>query len=129
MPAWREFSVDQLSALAAVVDGFSAVNSTSVAVATGTGREIYQAHCAECHGDSGEGNGYAADSLPIPILPSDFTRELLSEQATLRVLREGVTGTSMAPWGDRLNPQEMIAVAGYVRSLFQDTPPGSSADD
>ncbi len=118
MPAWRDLSTDQLSALAVVVDGFSQVEIPG-AGPSAAGDEVYLTHCAECHGDSGEGNGFAADDLPIPIMPSDFTRELLSEEATLRVLRQGVEGTSMAPWGDRLSDQEIEEVAAYVRSLFQ----------
>ena len=120
MPAWRDFTSAQLAALARVVDAFSEVTVT--AVGTGQislGSEVYQTHCAECHGDGGEGNGFAANSLPIPIMPTDFTRELLSEQAALRALREGINGTSMAPWGDRLSEQEMEAASAYVRSLFR----------
>lgn len=120
MPAWRELAPDQLSALVQVVDDFSQVE---IAVAANfqleAGQQVYQTHCAECHGDNGDGNGFAANDLPIPIMPTDFTRELLSEEAALRVLREGVTGTSMAPWGDRLSEQEMEAATQYVRSLFQ----------
>ena len=56
----------------------------------------------------------------FPIMPTDFTRERLSEAAALRALREGVAGTSMAPWGDRLNAQEMTAAVHYVRSLYQE---------
>nr|CCW77412.1 hypothetical protein [uncultured Gammaproteobacteria bacterium] len=55
-------------------------------------------------------------------MPTDFTRELLSEDAALRALRRGVAGTSMAPWGDRLSEQAMGAVTAYVRSLFQAGP-------
>ena len=106
-----------------MVDGFSLVAvPAAVNSQAGTGQQVYRTHCAECHGDNGDGNGFAAGSLPIPIMPTDFTRELLSEDAALRALRRGVAGTSMAPWGDRLSEQEMGAVTAYVRSLFQAGP-------
>ena len=142
MPAWRDLAPAQLSALAQVVDNFSQVETTiATSPQLGVGQQVYQTHCAECHGDSGDGNGFAANNLPIPIMPTDFTRELLSEEAALRVLRQGIAGTSMAPWGDRLNEAEMIASTQYIRSLFQagpqvaqavvtsDTEEGSSTND
>ncbi len=124
MPAWRELSIEQLSALADVVQSFSQVaaagtNSQSTAAQLNSGQQVYATHCAECHGDSGDGNGFAVDKLPIPIMPTDFIRERLSEAAAMRALREGVSGTSMAPWGDRLSEQEMSAAVQYVRSLYQ----------
>lgn len=123
MPAWRDLSVSQLAALADVVDGFSEVTAAASLTAgseLNSGQQVYSTHCAECHGDSGNGNGFAVDKLPIPIMPTDFTREILSEEAALRALREGVRGTSMAPWTDRLSEQEMSAAVQYVRSLFQE---------
>lgn len=118
MPAWRDLSIMQLSALADVVDGFSQVDGSSV-VQSSNGQQVYATHCAECHGDSGDGNGFAVDKLPIPVMPTDFIRERLSEEAAMRALREGVSGTSMAPWSDRLSEAEMSAAVQYVRSLYQ----------
>jgi len=121
MPAWRDLSLEELAALANVVDSFSLVDgSDSSGTLVNAGQSVYEANCAECHGDAGDGNGFAAQNLPIPIMPTDFTRERLSEEAALRALREGIAGTSMAPWGDRLNAQEMTAAAHYVRALYQE---------
>ncbi|GJM11825.1 MAG: hypothetical protein DHS20C12_02280 [Pseudohongiella sp.] len=124
MPAWRDLSIMELSALADVVAEFSEVSmDTQASIAQlGNGQQVYATHCAECHGDSGDGNGFAVDKLPIPIMPTDFVRESLSVDAGLRALREGVAGTSMAPWTDRLSEQEINDVVHYVRSLFQQNP-------
>jgi len=133
MPAWRDLNARQLASLAMVVDSFSEVSNTSgTAAQINLGQQVFQTHCAECHGDNGDGNGFAANNLPIPIMPTDFTRELVSETAIIRALREGVAGTSMAPWGDRLSDVEMVAASHYVRSLFQagaQLASGGNADD
>jgi len=121
MPAWRDLPLEELAALADVVDSFSLVDAASTtSTLLAAGQSVYETNCAECHGDDGGGNGFAAQNLPIPIMPTDFTRERLSEAAALRALREGVAGTSMAPWGDRLNAQEMAAAVHYVRSLYRE---------
>jgi cytochrome c oxidase cbb3-type subunit I/II len=120
MPAWRDRELDQLAELAAVVQSFSAVDTTPGSPQQlAAGEAVYQVHCAECHGDDGDGSGFAAGSLPIPVPPTDFTRERLNVDASMRTLRNGVPGTSMAPWGDRLDDGEMQAVSHYLRSLFR----------
>lgn len=129
MPAWRGLSRSQLAELASHVSSFSEVE-TSIASSESlqSGQVLFMTHCAECHGDDGDGNGFAARSLPIPIRPSDFTRERLTHAESLRVLRSGVAGTAMAPWGDRLSVSDMEAVSHYLRSLFE-SPTGGSFDD
>ena len=82
----------------------------------GRGYELYIANCAECHGETGRGDGFAADQFPVR--PTDFTGERPTLAESLRVLGNGVEGTSMAPWTDRLTAAERLAVAHYVREFF-----------
>lgn len=122
MPAWRDRSEVELGELAAVVASFSAVSPQPATRSDlEAGANIYQTHCAECHGDSGNGAGFAAANLPIPVPPTDFTRERLTLGESLRVLRNGVPGTSMAPWGERLDDDAMRAVSYYLQSLYRQT--------
>ena len=119
MPGWRDHSPAQLAALVQVIQSFSKIEPTPSDSNTALGAEVFQTHCAECHGEAGDGNGFAVANLPIPIPPTDFTRERLSMAASLRVLNQGVAGTTMAPWGDRLSETEIRAVASYLQTLYQ----------
>ena len=83
------------------------------------GARVYEANCIQCHGVNGDGRGTAVAELVVA--PTDFRRQQASLAASLRALREGMLGTRMAPWTDRLNADEILAVAHYVRSLYQDT--------
>jgi high-affinity iron transporter len=83
------------------------------------GRRVYDANCAQCHGPDGRGDGFAATELPMA--PTDFTRQRASYEAALRVIRNGVDGSSMAPWTDRLTDDEIRAVAHTVRAFFGPT--------
>ena len=80
------------------------------------GERIYIANCVECHGDEGSGDGFAAAEFPIT--PGSFRGARPSLAASVRVLQSGVEGTPMAPWTDRLNQEELLAVAHYVRQFF-----------
>lgn len=121
MPGWRDQTPESLAALVEVVRGFGpdsdAVQASPDELAQGA--QVYARHCAECHGDTGTGDGFAADQLPI--MPTDFTGERPVFEESQRVLRNGVPGTSMAPWTDRLNDAEIAAVSHFVRQFYQDT--------
>ncbi|MGI9205393.1 MAG: cbb3-type cytochrome c oxidase subunit I [Woeseiaceae bacterium] len=118
MPAWRDHSPQNLAALADVIIGFSDVDEpvTPSPAQLTLGESTYRANCAECHGEDGGGNGFAANDFPI--MPSDFRGERVSYAESVRILERGVDGTSMAPWTDRLNDEEILAVAHYVRQFF-----------
>jgi mono/diheme cytochrome c family protein len=119
MPAWRDLSNDDRAALAAVVMSFAPRSEeTAPATLISRGEDVYVTHCAECHGDEGTGNGFAAAELPI--MPTDFTGERPTVAEAMRVLRSGIRGSSMAPWTDRLTDDEIEAVAHFVRRFYAD---------
>ncbi len=117
MPAWRDQPPAALAALAAVARGFASDgDEPTSAEQLDTGARVYAAHCAECHGTAGAGDGFAARELPIA--PTDFRGRRATVAENLRVLTTGTEGTSMAPWTDRLSADDLLAVSHYVRSLF-----------
>jgi cytochrome c oxidase cbb3-type subunit I/II len=117
MPAWRDLTTGNLASLAATVRAFANVSAeVPPAGALDAGARVYAAHCAECHGPRGAGDGFAAKELPVA--PTDFRGRRASFAENVRVLTAGIEGTSMAPWTGRLSGEELVAVAHYVRSLY-----------
>ena len=119
MPAWREFSPQDLSAVAGVVRGFHAVQNEPAFPASilDLGAHVYAAHCAQCHGEKGGGDGSAISELDI--VPTNFRGERPSLAESLRALRNGVEGTQMAPWSTKLSEAELSAVAYFIRGFYQ----------
>jgi mono/diheme cytochrome c family protein len=82
------------------------------------GREVYQATCAECHGETGRGDGERAGEITRPV--GDFTDQAemaaLPDKTLYTVVTEG-QGTQMPAFGDDLSEEQRRAVVGYVRSL------------
>jgi cytochrome c oxidase cbb3-type subunit 2 len=100
-----------------------------------SGQAVYGAHCVECHGTGGRGDGPAAHLLQPR--PRDFTAGRYKVRTTEsgsvptdadleRSIREGLPGSAMPGWAALLSDAEIQAVIGYVKSLsprFQtDTP-------
>lgn len=84
-------------------------------------KAIYLNTCAPCHGDSGNGKGPAAGSLDPK--PRNFKRGFkdfkhgTTLEAVIKTITDGVEDTAMPPWAEALKPEEIEAVAKYVRGL------------
>jgi len=80
-----------------------------------TGRAIYQAKCATCHGDDGRGDGPAASGLEPP--PANLAAGRLkaanSSEDLYRRIRVGIPESGMAGFGD-LSERETWAVVAYL---------------
>jgi DMSO reductase family type II enzyme heme b subunit len=90
------------------------------------GKQVYEKRCAGCHGIGGKGDGPAAELL-VP-RPRDFTAgkfkirtqvgPLASDQDLLRVITEGMPGTSMPSWRS-LPEKERVAVVAYIKTFAE----------
>jgi cbb3-type cytochrome oxidase cytochrome c subunit len=78
------------------------------------GRKIYETRCVACHGARGAGDGPAAAAFNPR--PKDFTRRVFSVPALARIMRYGVPGSQMPPFGD-LQGEDVEAVAAHLSSL------------
>lgn len=113
------------------------------------GKTIYEAHCANCHGVAGKGDGPASSLLTVR--PRDFTVGRYKLRSTesgsvptdddlVRTIKTGMHGSAMPEWSLFLNDAQVQAVAAYVKSFSRRfgsekpqaialaDPPASSAD-
>jgi len=85
----------------------------------GEGQGLYQAHCASCHGSSGDGRGVLAGKLVSP--PKDLSRiEALARRPNIelfQVVSHGVAGSPMVGFGTLLDEEQRWKVVAYVRLL------------
>ena len=93
-----------------------------------SGQQLYQKYCAQCHGDKGDGEGYATPHL-LP-KPRDFTTgkfkvrstptgALPTHQDLVNIIRRGMPYTSMPAWPD-FTDQEVSDLAYYIKSFSAD---------
>jgi putative heme-binding domain-containing protein len=73
------------------------------------GEELFQGHCAPCHGPSGDGGTGA--NLAQPKL-----RRASNVEELYRVIQRGIPGTEM-PNGSQMNEREIWLVTAFVETL------------
>src|SRR5437870_5172187 len=90
------------------------------------GKAVYDAHCVECHGASGKGDGPSAAYL-VP-RPRDFTsgkyKIRSTESGTVPTdddlttsVRRGLYATAMPGWDRVLDDNDIVDVVQYIKSL------------
>jgi high-affinity iron transporter len=86
--------------------------------ARASGRKLFLANCALCHGERGDGHGRRNAGLAKA--PANFTDPAWRRGATPRrvffVIREGLHGTPMPAW-NWLSPDETWELVAHVLSL------------
>jgi cytochrome c oxidase cbb3-type subunit I/II len=149
MPPWHEVPAGDRLAAIAWIKTFSErwKEAREPAVALGTpppaspalvarGRELYaQAKCAECHGETGRGDGPSAtqlkDDFGRPIRATDLARGQFKGGARVtdvfRTMTLGLDGTPMPSFADSMTGEERWAISYHVLSLSAWTDPLTGA--
>jgi mono/diheme cytochrome c family protein len=132
------FAEESLSAASAEDEAALAENSASDAEDLAyekllqTGQILYATHCANCHGDGGDGQGPAA--YLVHPKPRDFRSGTFRFRTTksgqlptiddlMRTIRVGIPGAAMPAYGNLLSEYEIEALAEHVTTYsdrFQD---------
>jgi cytochrome c oxidase cbb3-type subunit 3 len=71
---------------------------------------LFKGNCSQCHAVDGGGN-------VGPNLTDEHYKNVTEPADIFRVINEGVAGTSMKGWSDRLREPQMILLAAYVATL------------
>jgi mono/diheme cytochrome c family protein len=93
-----------------------------------SGKVLYAKYCAQCHGDKGDGEGYA--TVHLNPRPRDFTSgrfkvrttpngSLPTHQDLVNIIRRGMPYTSMPAW-PTLTDQEVSDLAYYLTTFSAD---------
>lgn len=80
------------------------------------GEMQFEMRCSSCHGPKGKGG------LVGPSLSDSEWRYGRSYDQVFRVICNGVPGTEMKGWGDKLFKEDLVALTVYVKSLESVSP-------
>jgi mono/diheme cytochrome c family protein len=100
----------------------TALSASPIAAQAPDGQAVYRDNCRACHGAAGKPAARMVTQFPkMPNLADSAFMRGRSEDSIVVVLRRGV-GRDMKSFKDKLSPQEMAAVARYVRGLAGQAP-------
>ena len=81
------------------------------------GKEVFQSHCALCHGKAGKGDGVAGQSLePKPKNLADLQGNVADDYLFWRI-QTGKPGTAMVAWKGILSAEETWQLVSFIRTL------------
>ena len=88
----------------------------------GTGKEIYDSYCQQCHAADGEGDGILTKVFDIK--PANHTKaeimDKMGNNKMFKIISEGGAGSSMMPgWKNILSEDEINAVIAYIRLVAE----------
>lgn len=94
-------------------------NSQTGEEAAAAGQALYQANCASCHGETGTGDGVAAQSLnPKPKDLSGPIREMSDGYLYWRMAEGGAMApfySAMPAWKNQLREEQIWQIITYLR--------------
>jgi mono/diheme cytochrome c family protein len=82
------------------------------------GKQLYQRHCASCHGTNGEG-GSGNDLIPAaPDLTDQEWKHGSTDGEIFSAIKNGVPpDLNMIPFGDQIKDPEIWNLVNYIRSI------------
>jgi cbb3-type cytochrome c oxidase subunit III len=113
----------------------STAAQTTVAGSAAHGKVVYDAHCVECHGKTGKGDGPASPFLTPR--PRDFTSgkykirstetsNVPTDEDLVRSVSQGLYGSAMPGWAPLLSDADIRDVVTYLKTMtprFLNEPP------
>jgi cbb3-type cytochrome oxidase cytochrome c subunit/cytochrome c553 len=123
MPGWSDLAMGDLRGLSAFIQSLEGDKREAGDAGDLSEEEqkravaLYRSNCLTCHGENGSGNPYSTGTL-VPAA-TNFREVRPSLRHAEAVLKEGIPGTAMQPWKDKLSDGESRLLGRYVRAFYE----------
>lgn len=108
----------------AVCAGFAAAGTGN----PDSGRKLYQAKCAACHGKDGKGSAPMAKMFKVEPAELDLTSAQAQKKPFADIVANGIKDTKMPGFKGKLKDSEIADINAYLLSLAPPAPGAKAAD-
>lgn len=77
------------------------------------GKALYDQHCTACHG----ANAGAGERAPAIVSAATSMRGARSDAQLMAIIRNGIPGTAMPAWNNRLSDGDIASIGAFIRAL------------
>ena len=77
------------------------------------GKALYDQHCTACHG----ANAGAGERAPAIVSAATSMRGARSDAQLMAIIRNGIPGTAMPAWNNRLSDSDIASIGAFIRAL------------
>jgi putative heme-binding domain-containing protein len=81
--------------------------------AVAQGKALYDQHCTACHG----ANAGAGERAPAIVSAATSMRGARSDAQLMAIMKNGIPGTAMPAWGNRLSDNDIANIGAFIRAL------------
>ena len=107
----------EIGTLESVPAEYAGMTNPLSAEASAEGAKIFKTNCETCHGPQGHGDGPIGESLdPKPQNLAELQTVVADDYLYWRI-GEGSPGTSMPPWKNILNEEQIWQLTAFIRTL------------
>ena len=83
----------------------------------GDAKANWDRHCKKCHAEDGSGSTKMGQKLELKDYTKAESLAELSDEDLFKMTRDGVEGTKMAGYGEKLSDEEITALVAYMRAM------------
>lgn len=74
-------------------------------------------HCKKCHAEDGSGKTRIGEKLEIKDYTKPETLAEVSDEDLFKMTKDGIEGTKMPGYADKLSDEEINALVDYMRAM------------
>ena len=107
----------EIGTLESVPAEYAGISNPLGADASTSGAKVFKTNCETCHGPQGHGDGPIGEALdPKPQNLADL-QAVASDDYLYWRIAEGKPGTSMPPWKNILDEEQIWQLVSFIRTL------------
>jgi cytochrome c553 len=80
-------------------------------------KAVWDKHCKKCHGEDGSADTPLGKKLEIKDYTKADSLAGLSDEELAKMTKDGVEGTKMNGYADKLSDEEITALVAYMRAM------------